>query len=342
MGKNPKVVIVILNWYRLQEILECLESVHQMNYDNYSVLVVDNGSEEGFCETIKEKYPAVDLIENTHNMGFATGNNVGMRWAIEKGADYIWLLNNDTTVSPDCLKVMIDEAEGDSKIGLVSPIIYYFENPSKWQFAGSYIDWKPFSLRFPDKGKEVGEEYQEGRSVCLWGTALLIKKKVIQQIGYLKEEYFAYWEDTEYSLRSMRAGFRNVVCKSGKVFHKKQLEESNGAKKGKHFYYFMQRNRRFLGNEYIEKSIDRLRFKIRYFAELSDYLRRCEEEYFDACMDGGWHGVKGITGPMDERVKMPNYLKKSLLLMSKCRPVFFADLITLNLREILRRASMRK
>lgn len=312
-----------------------------MNYENYAVIVVDNGSEDGSCERIEMKYPAVDLIKNTHNLGYAGGNNVGMRLAMEKGAEYIWLLNDDATVSPDCLKLMVEAAEGESEIGLVSPIVYYFENASKWQFAGSYINWKPFILRFPDRGKEIGEEFQKGRDVCLWGTALLIKRKLIQKIGYLKDEYFAYWEDTEYSLRSMRSGFKNVVCEAGSVFHKRQLEEADGAKKGKHFYYFMVRNKKFLGDEYIRKSIDRVSFNIRYFAELSDYLGRYEKEYLDACMDGAWHAMKGITGPMSDQDKMPNYLKTLLFLMSKYHPVFFADLITLQLKEISWRRSMR-
>lgn len=341
MGKTPKVFIVILNWNRPKDILECLESVHRMNYENYAVIIVDNGCEDGSCETIKKTYPGVDLIKNTHNLGYAGGNNVGMRLAMERGADYIWLLNDDTTVSPDCLKLMIEVAEGDNEIGLVSPIVYYFENPSKWQFAGSYINWKPFIFRFPDRRKEIGEEYQKGGNVCLFGTALLIKRKLIQKIGYLKYEYFAYWEDTEYSLRSLRGGFKNVVCKSSSVFHKGQVGGSDGAKRGKHYYYFMVRNKKFLGDEYIRKAIDRLSFNIRYFAEVSDYVGRYEKEYLDACMDGAWHGMKGITGSMSDKDKMPYYLKKLLLSISRYHPVFFADLITLKLKEISRRISMR-
>lgn len=300
-------------------------------------MIVDNGSEPGSCEAIQKQYPAVDLIKNPFNLGYAGGNNVGMNWALKKRADYVWLLNNDTTVAPDCLKRMVEMAEGNNEIGLVSPIVYYFENPSKWQFAGSHVRWDPFGLLFPDPKSEVGKEFQTGNDVCLWGTALLIKNKVIETIGYLKDEYFAYWEDTEYSLRSMRAGFKNAVCKNASIFHKKQPEKSNGTKKGKHFYYFMQRNKQLLGNEYIQKSFDRLRFNIRSFAELSHDLQNCDEIYYDACLDGGWQGIKGITGAMNEEIKMPKHLKRLLLVMSKYHPVFFADMITLNVRQIWRR-----
>jgi len=333
----PKVFIIVLNWNKLQNILECLKSVFLQDYPNYEVVVVDNASTDGSCDVIEREYPTVCLIKNSTNLGYAGGNNVGIRYAMSKNPDYIWLLNNDLTVERKCLREIIGAAEKSDSIGLVSPIVYHYDRPNQSQFAGSYMNWEDLSLVYLDWDSEVGEKYEIPSDLCLWGTALLIKRKLIEKIGYLKDEYFAYWEDIEYSLRSIKAGFENVVCKSGKVFHRNEFEEGNGFKKEKYFYYFMQRNRIILANEYFEKVIPRLKFKIRYFAELSDYVRRYGNGNIDAVMDGAWHGIKGITGPMRSEDKMPSYIKKLLVLMSRLHPVFFADLITFRFEKISRK-----
>jgi GT2 family glycosyltransferase len=164
---------------------------------------------------------------------------------------------------------------------------------------------------------------------------------VIQRIGYLKDEYFAYWEDTEYSIRAIRAGYENVVCKSAKVFHKHQPHEANQLKKGQHYYYFMQRNRIFLEKEYLGKSVNSLAFKIRCLAITSEYARRCGKENIDACMNGTWHGIKGKSGPMSNAVGMPNYFRRLLLFMSRYHPILFAELVTFDIRSISRKALAR-
>ncbi len=338
---KPKVIIILLNYNRHKDIIECLNSVFSQDYPNYEVVVVDNRSSDGSSAVIKREYPAVCLIENSANLGYAGGNNVGMRYAISQDAEYIWLLNDDTTVDPKCLNEIIEAAEKSDLIGLVSPIIYDSDNPKQAQFAGSYMNWKDISLIYENWEREVEKDCEIGGDLCLWGTALLIKRRVIEKIGYLKEEYFAYWEDIEYSLRSIRAGFKNIVCKSGKVFHKNRFDESGIARKGQTYHYFMQRNRIFLGKEYLGKSIHRLKFAIRYIAELSDYVHRCGKDNIDPCMNGAWHGIMGITGPMTSEDKMPNYIKRTLLLISEHHPIFFADLITLRLKKIARKISMR-
>lgn len=99
----PKVYIIILNWNGLKDTLECLESVFKLDYLNFEVIVVDNGSTDDSVNVILKTYPQVRLIENRENLGYTGGNNIGMRYAIERDADYIWLLNNDTIVEEDTL-----------------------------------------------------------------------------------------------------------------------------------------------------------------------------------------------------------------------------------------------
>ena len=330
----PKVFIIILNWNRLKDILDCLESVYQMDYENYEVIVVDNNSEDGSLETIKERYTKAKIIKNKQNLGFAGGNNVGIQNSLENGADYVWLLNNDATCARDCLSKIVEAAEHAEQIGLVTPVVYYHEKPDKPQFAGSYIDWEKFTLLFPNGNEDLSEAFQNGPNVCLWGTALLIKRKLIEKVGLLKEEYFAYWEDTEYSLRSIRAGFRNMVCNDGRVYHKHQFDERDNSKKSAYYYYLFQRNKYFLGNEYIRGILDKLKFKIRYFAELSEYTRRCDEKASEAILRGAWHGVKGITGLESDNEDIPQIIKNIIRVLSKCHPIFIGHMLTFNLKEI--------
>lgn len=228
----PVVYIVIINWKRLNDILGCLDSVFKMDYEKYEVIIVDNGSNDGSCEVILNEYPIVHLIKNKSNLGYSGGNNVGMRFAMAQGGDYIWLLNNDTIVGKDSLRNLVELAEQNDRIGLISPIIYYYDKPQIAQFSGSYVNWKNLSIISPNANERTVEnDFQEGDRVCLWGTALLIKRKVIEKIGYLNEQYFAYYEDTEYSLRSLKAGYRNNICRSSVVLHKNQTGDWDGEKR---------------------------------------------------------------------------------------------------------------
>src|SRR5206468_3064279 len=126
--------------------LDCLESLAQLDYPNYRVLVVDNGSYDGTSEAIRSQYPGVSVLENSENLGFAEGNNVGIRQALAEGADYVTLLNNDTVIDPQMLSALISVADSDEKIGIVGPMIYYYSDPEVIWSAGNAIDWRTGTL----------------------------------------------------------------------------------------------------------------------------------------------------------------------------------------------------
>lgn len=344
MFNHPKVFIIILNWNRLNDILECLESVYKLNYPNFEVIIVDNASSDDSVEIIRKKYPGAILIENRKNLGFAGGNNVGMDYSMKQNADYVWLLNNDTVVDPDCLSKIVESAENSEKIGLVSPIIYYFDAPLQYQFAGSYVDWKTLSIIYPELDKEIPEEFQTGENVCLWGTALLIKRNLIKNFGNLKNEYFAYWEDTEYSLRSLKNDFKNRVCKQAKLWHKTPKEQVSLSKHREYYYYYMLRNKYFLMREY-EKGIFRnIKAGRILLADLVREMGCCwrynaPRENIEACLLGAWHGYKGISGPMSSNNTMPNIYKKLFMKLAKWHPFFISSLLEFDfsqLREIIK------
>jgi hypothetical protein len=321
----PKVVVILLNWNGLNDTLECLTSVFRLDYPEFEVIVVDNGSSDKSVETIRCKFPQVILIENNQNLGFTGGNNVAMKYAMKAGADYVWLLNNDTVVEPDSLAKIVDEAEKSLDIGLVSPVIYYYDCPQKVQFMGAYVDFNHFNVTKVKDSKELESQVVQ-RNLILWGTALLIRRKVIETVGYLSEKYFAYVEDRDYSFRVLKANYRTIVSLDSRIFHK-------GAKStGRHSpiqvflgtrnLYFVWRDnthgfrRTFLLGYYIGMVIN-------YANCLSD---EGNEKGFDACLNGFWAALRAKGGGYDPTIVIPSSLKKVFRFFVAWYPHFWVRL----------------
>ncbi|MDP2208982.1 MAG: glycosyltransferase family 2 protein, partial [Bacteroidota bacterium] len=138
---GPLVYIIVLTWNGKKDTLECLSSLKGIVYPNYRVLVVDNASVDGTAEQVRTQFPDVELIVNKDNLRFAGGNNVGIEYALSKYADYILLLNNDTTVDKTFIDELVSTAESDTQIGMVGPKMYYYSNPNRIWYAGGKIEW---------------------------------------------------------------------------------------------------------------------------------------------------------------------------------------------------------
>lgn len=333
----PKVYICILNWNSLPDTLECLQSVFSLDYQNFEVIVVDNNSSESPVESIASLYPDVKLIVSPANLGFTGGNNLAMAYAMENECDYMWLLNNDAVVEADSLRQLVEYAEANESVGLVSPVIYHFDDRSQGQFAGSRVNWKNLLIE-PYTGAEDDASLREGEDICLVGAALLIKRRVVETIGYLNDAYFAYWEDTEYSLRSLCKGFRNAVCSSAKVYHKMVLGQLLLGGKKPHYYYFMWRNRFLLGREFSKSSQQKFRFFRQSLAAMLRSLGHCRRngnmEGAAAILNGAWHGFRSVSGPMRSENAMPETLRKLFLLLAGSEPFFLANIINFDWRAI--------
>jgi GT2 family glycosyltransferase len=214
MEKYPKVFVVILNYKRKDRLKKCLDSVFQTAYPNFEVVVVDNNSGDGSIEMIKSGYSRASLVINEANLGFSAGNNVGIRYALERMAEYVLLLNNDTQVKPNFLSRLVDVAEKDEKIGILSPLIFDGYSGRVW-FSGGKIDW----LRM--KAINLGEIKSENNfsTDFIAGCAMLVKKNVFKKVGLLDEDFFLYWEDVDFSLRAKRGGFKIGVAISSWIDH---------------------------------------------------------------------------------------------------------------------------
>lgn len=222
MSQPPSVAIVVLNWNGRDDTLECLSSLSRVDYAACQVIVVDNGSRDDSVAVIRAANPHVTLIETGENLGYVGGNNVGLERAHALRADYVLLLNNDTTAAPDFLRLLIEAAEADPEIGIVGPTIYYFDQPDVIWSAGGAIDWqRGLTWMVGLDEKDQGQFGPAPRPVdFVTGCALLIEMPVIERIGFLDPRFFTYYEETEWCVRAARAGFKICHVPRAKIWHK--------------------------------------------------------------------------------------------------------------------------
>ena len=237
----PKVSIIILNWNGKEDTIECLESLKNITYPNYEILIVDNGSTDGSTEFFEKKYPSIEIIKNQENLGFAEGNNVGVYKVIERGTEYLLLLNNDTIVDPEFLTELVVVAESNERIGIVGPMIYFYDKKDVIQSFGSkFIKFTgkiyTYGCGLQDKGQFNKTEEKE----LITGCVMLINKEVIEKIGCFDPVYFAYWEDVDLCTRTLKSNYKIVVTPKSKVWHKGS--KSTGGYMNKNAYYYHVRN----------------------------------------------------------------------------------------------------
>jgi GT2 family glycosyltransferase len=242
MTSLPFVVIIVLNCNRKDDTLACLESLQHITYPTFETVLVDNGSTDGSVAAVQAFFPEVAILETGENLGFTGGNNIGMRHALGHGADYILLLNNDTEVAPDFLRRLADATETDSLIGMAGPTIYYHQRPEIIWSAGGAIDWQRGSTRMLGLDeRDVGQFGSESRPVdFVTGCALLVRRRVLQQVGLLDERFFAYYDETEWCARAARAGFKIVHVPQARIWHK---IPPDGRAASPLVHYYMTRNR---------------------------------------------------------------------------------------------------
>jgi GT2 family glycosyltransferase len=219
----PKVTIVILHLKGIPYIVDCVGSLNKVTYHNYNIIVVHNGPENialrDALSPISQHISKV--IDTEENLGFARGNNIGIRKALKEGAEYILLLNDDTEVAPDFLTKLISVAELRPDAGMLGPKIYYHDQPQNIWFAGARFDRK--SCKVTTTGFDQFDKNKSSaliESDYITGCALLIKRNTIEKIGLLDERFFLYWEDVDWGLRCIKAGFKNLLVTRSHIWHK--------------------------------------------------------------------------------------------------------------------------
>ena len=237
----PLVNIVILNWNGFEDTSECIGSILNISYDNYNIIVVDNGSDKDESKEISTKFPEVITLRSETNLGFSAGNNLGIKWALRKGADYILLLNNDTIVEKNFLDILVDNASKNRTVGLAVPKINYYSDPSKVWYAGGYISKFRGAALTEGNGKSDSNQIKNAFVTFATACCLLIDKRVINDIGLMDENYFLYLEDADYCIRSSKHGYKILFVAQSKIYHK--INESTTKEHNYVPLYYNTRNR---------------------------------------------------------------------------------------------------
>ena len=268
----PKVVFIILNWNNWKDTVECLESVSCVDYPNFDVVVVDNGSNNDSVNQIKKIFDSVTLIEINENLGFAGGCNVGMKYAVKKGDDIIFLLNSDTIIEKDALNILVEVAEKHPKVGLLSPKIYFYnrdpENRKIW-FGGSKLNSLLGRTVMLGYGKVDRGQYDKEKLVdFISGCAMVIKAEVFNKIGFFDTDYFNIFEDADYCVRAKNAGYDCIYVPKAVVHHKESM--SIGSIYSPLSVYFQIRNRLL----FIKKNVKKKWLPFSVIAVLLSFFKR--------------------------------------------------------------------
>jgi GT2 family glycosyltransferase len=253
----PLVGIVIVNFNSYDLTLDCLNSLSKLSYPRHFIIIIDNNSPDGSGYRLKEGFEQgnVTVILNPENKGFAAANNIAMRHAQVYGADYIWLLNADTIVHPESLYALVQQAEKNPNVGAVGSKVLYAKPPPAlsnsrngedvdivWS-AGARIDFK--NQRVSMNGwhdADTGQFDETFECDYIPGCSLLVKSSVLDDIGFMPEEYFMYYEETEWCVRMGRAGYKLYCEPRSVVWHRFDDDKLNtpfGV------YYFNRNDRLF-------------------------------------------------------------------------------------------------
>lgn len=298
------VAIIVINWNGQDFTTACLNSLRKVDYPDFKVFLVDNGSANDEGKKIKANFPEIDLIETGKNLGFAGGNNVGIRKALQEGFSHILLLNNDTLVEPDFLSELVRASQRNANAGVIQPLILFLHNPKEIWSAGGR--WKPSLSRAITLGDRTPlADYRVNSTNLEWATgcAMLVSRAAIEKTGLFNEQYFVYFEDVDWSLRIRNSGFSIHFEKRAKIYH-----EAGASSKKKHaegmlspqVFYYNVRNQLFIIRSHGENKVLSLGYHLGKFTLWMGYfLVRRRFAKFKAVVKGIREGISSplIPGP---------------------------------------------
>ena len=217
---RPALVTIVLNTNRKQDTLECLASLGRCSGPVNHVIALDNHSLDGSVDAIRTAFPLTEIIAIETDRGYAGNNNVGLTAALAYESEWILILNEDTILDPACLQELVTAGEADSAIGIVGPMVFHHDEPDVIQSAGGRLGrfWESIHIGVNETNSNQFEQVRQVDWIS--GCALLVRRRLVEQIGMLDERFYYYWEETEWCLRARKAGWRIVHVPSAKLWHK--------------------------------------------------------------------------------------------------------------------------
>lgn len=231
---DPQVVISILNWKGYPKTLACVESLLRLDYHNYKIIIVDNDSQDNSVQQLQKRFPEIEIIQSSENLGYAGGNQLALEQAIQEKADLFWILNNDTTVSADTLSqlIAIYYEQSDALYGSVPVRTDPETGELMIDFPVSRFKLgykaKLFVSRDPTIYAEVFDDLKPREVSALSGSSLLIPISVVKKYGFMDTSFFLYAEETDYCYRLHQQGIPSILVPKSVVYHQK-----GGSSKGR-------------------------------------------------------------------------------------------------------------
>ncbi len=306
---TPSVLVVLLNWNSADETVAAVHAVLASTYPNFSVLVLDNGSTDGSPERLQTlASPSVELLLLPENTGYTGGCNRGLQLALDRGFDFVWLLNNDTVTPPETLASLVNLAQSDPKLALVSPQILSLQEPEKAINLGGIFTLDPPVFQTTNLLQTALDQARNSpEKVIVLGTALLIRSAVLRKIGLLDDRFFAYWEDSDLAVRSLHAGLRNALDFNSAVLHSNKNSVPDPNTIAPHFWYYMARNETVFWRKHLGLRLRLLKALFWALKLNRVYLRMLNRNPAarQALAAGIWEGWLGRTGPFHPRRRAP-------------------------------------
>jgi GT2 family glycosyltransferase len=217
---EPLLFVIILSNKRQEDSNACLNSLLQNDYGNFKTLLLEDASLDDSIDMIRKEYPQVQVIPLTENLGYAGNNNIGIRVALEQGADWVLLLNNDIVLDASCLSSLMKAGEEDDAIGIAGPMVYHFDEPGVIQSAGGVLgkNWRSSHLGMNEA--DSGQFPTIRQVDWVSGCAILARCSLVEQVGALDPDFFLYWEETEWCVRANQAGWKVILVPAAKIWHK--------------------------------------------------------------------------------------------------------------------------
>lgn len=217
----PLVACVILHFNRPQDTLACVTSLHASRNARLLIIVLDGGPPgDPALAVVRDSYPSIDIVCLPTNLGYAGNNNIGIDHALSRGAEWVFLLNDDTVVAPDAVAQLVEAGKSDSRVGIVGPTVYHFDEPSIIQSAGGAVTAGWDAVHHGQNEVERGQFPTQRLVSWISGCALMVRRELIAEVGMLDERFFLYWEEVEWCLRAGRAGWHVMHAPTAHVWHK--------------------------------------------------------------------------------------------------------------------------
>lgn len=311
--KGPGVLVVVLNWNSPEETKAAVASVFAMDYQNLRVAIIENGSADNSAEILKELVSdRVQLIVSPENLGYTGGCNLGFDLALQTNADYVWLLNSDAVTEANTLSSLVQIMTEAPDVGLVSPLIATLNDRSKLvHVAGRFNPQIPSCESTKDLDLARRWVASDPDRIILLGTALLVRVALVRKIGGFDAALFAYWEDTDLSLRAIKAGFRNVVDFNSSVYHTERSAKDAPHEIKPHFWYYMARNEIRFWRKHVSSSARIKSLWWQYTTQLK-LLKILKGNAVSrrAILAGLWDGWFQKTGAYRADLRMPYLVSK--------------------------------